>query len=92
MCWLGVYYCSRAFLPLLVASPEGYIVNASSLSGLVAGFMVGVPASAYGTAKFAVRGKLFDRRSREHPEDVYEPSFWQQSSRHYTWHGRSPRR
>lgn len=27
VCWHGVYYCARAFLPLLVASPEGVIVN-----------------------------------------------------------------
>ena len=56
VCWSGVYYCSRAFLPLLVASPEAYVVNICSLSGLVASFAVGMPASAYGTAKFAVRG------------------------------------
>lgn len=43
-------------MPLLVASPEACIVNTSSLSGLLAGFGPGVPASAYGTAKFAVRG------------------------------------
>ena len=33
VCWWGVYYCTRAFLPLLVASPEAYIVNTSSVNG-----------------------------------------------------------
>ena len=25
VCWWGVYYCSRAFVPLLVASDDGYL-------------------------------------------------------------------
>ena len=29
----GVYYCARAFLPLLVKSPEGVLVNTSSVNG-----------------------------------------------------------
>ena len=33
VCWFGVYYSSRAFMPLLVASTEGYIVNTSSVNG-----------------------------------------------------------
>jgi len=33
VCWFGVYYCARAFLPLLVASAEGYIVHISSVNG-----------------------------------------------------------
>jgi len=54
--WGGVYHCSRAFLPLLVASPEGCIVNTSSVNGFWATLGPGVPHTAYSTAKFAVKG------------------------------------
>lgn len=48
----GVVHGTKAFLPHLIASGDGYLVNISSLFGLVA-----VPAqSAYVAAKFAVRG------------------------------------
>ena len=53
--WWGVYYCARAFLPLLVMR-EGVLVNTSSVNGLWASLGPGVPQSAYATAKFAVRG------------------------------------
>ena len=33
VCWGGVYNTARAFLPLLVASDAGYIVNTSSVNG-----------------------------------------------------------
>ena len=51
VCWFGVYYCSRAFMPFLVASSEGYIVNTSSVNGFWA-----VTNTAYSAAKFAVKG------------------------------------
>ena len=54
--WWGVYYCARAFLPLLVASGDGVLVNTSSVNGFWASLGPGVPNSAYSTAKFAVRG------------------------------------
>jgi NAD(P)-dependent dehydrogenase (short-subunit alcohol dehydrogenase family) len=54
--WWGVYYCARAFLPLLVASGDGVLVNTSSVNGLWAALGPGMPNSAYATAKFAVRG------------------------------------
>ena len=54
--WWGVYYCARAFLPLLVASADGVLVNTSSVNGLWASLGPGVPQTAYSTAKFAVRG------------------------------------
>ncbi|MDX5298603.1 MAG: SDR family NAD(P)-dependent oxidoreductase, partial [Gammaproteobacteria bacterium] len=48
----GVVHGTRAFLPHLIASGDGHVVNISSLFGLIA-----VPKqSAYNAAKFAVRG------------------------------------
>jgi NAD(P)-dependent dehydrogenase (short-subunit alcohol dehydrogenase family) len=52
----GVYYCARAFLPLLVRSPEGVLVNTSSVNGFWASLGPGIPHTAYSTAKFAVKG------------------------------------
>jgi NAD(P)-dependent dehydrogenase (short-subunit alcohol dehydrogenase family) len=56
VCWGGVYHCSRAFVPLLVASDAGYIVNTSSVNGFWASLGPGFPHTAYSTAKFAVKG------------------------------------
>jgi NAD(P)-dependent dehydrogenase (short-subunit alcohol dehydrogenase family) len=54
--WWGVYYCARAFLPLLIKSDEGVLVNTSSVNGLWASLGPGAPQTAYSAAKFAVRG------------------------------------
>jgi NAD(P)-dependent dehydrogenase (short-subunit alcohol dehydrogenase family) len=54
--WYGVYYCARAFVPLLINSDEGVLVNTSSVNGLWASLGSGSPQTAYSTAKFAVRG------------------------------------
>jgi NAD(P)-dependent dehydrogenase (short-subunit alcohol dehydrogenase family) len=48
----GVVHGTKAFLPHLIASGDGHLVNISSLFGLL-----GMPSqSAYNAAKFAVRG------------------------------------
>jgi len=54
--WQSVYYCARVFLPLLIASGDGVLVNTSSLNGLWATLGPGLPNTAYSTGKFAVRG------------------------------------
>lgn len=56
VCWGGVYNCSRAFVPLLVASDDGYLVNTSSVNGFWAALGPGIAHTAYSTAKFAVKG------------------------------------
>ena len=56
VCWSGVYYCTRAFLPLLVASDDGYLVNTSSVNGFWACLGPGTAHTAYSSAKFAVKG------------------------------------
>ena len=56
ICWGGVYYCSRAFMPLLVASPDAHLVNTSSVNGFWATLGPRSAHSAYSAAKFAVKG------------------------------------
>jgi NAD(P)-dependent dehydrogenase (short-subunit alcohol dehydrogenase family) len=56
VCWGGVYNCSRAFVPLLIASDDGYLVNTSSVNGFWASLGPGIAHTAYSSAKFAVRG------------------------------------
>ena len=56
VCWYGVYYCTRAFLPLLKNSDEGHIVNTSSVNGFWATLGPDRPHTAYCAAKFAVKG------------------------------------
>jgi NAD(P)-dependent dehydrogenase (short-subunit alcohol dehydrogenase family) len=54
--WGGVYNGTRAFLPLLIASDDGYLVNTSSVNGFWASLGPGIPHTAYSAAKFAVKG------------------------------------
>jgi len=54
--WLGVYYCTRAFLPLLMASGEGVLVNTSSLNGFFASLGPGCRIPPTARPSSAVRG------------------------------------
>ena len=56
VCWGGVYNGARAFMPLLVKSDAGYIVNTSSVNGFWAALGPGMAHTAYSSAKFAVKG------------------------------------
>ena len=56
VCWFGVYYCTRAFLPMLLKADRGHIVNTSSVNGFWASVGPSIPHTAYSAAKFAVKG------------------------------------
>ena len=56
VCWGGVYNGMRAFVDLVVASDDAYVVNTSSVNGFWASLGPGVPHTAYSAAKFAVKG------------------------------------
>lgn len=54
--WGGVYLGTRTFLPLLLASTEGHLVNTSSINGFWASLGPEHPHTSYSAAKFAVKG------------------------------------
>ena len=54
--WGGVYFNTRAFLPMLLAADEGHIVNTSSVNGFWASLGPHRAHTAYSAAKFAVKG------------------------------------
>ena len=56
ICWSGVYLMTRAFMPMLLKSTEGRIVNMSSANAIRAVLGGHIPHTAYSAAKFAVRG------------------------------------
>jgi hypothetical protein len=56
VCWGGVYYGCRAFLPMLLKADEGHIVNTSSVNGFWASLGPHTSHTAYSAAKFAVKG------------------------------------
>ncbi|MGX7824307.1 SDR family NAD(P)-dependent oxidoreductase [Actinokineospora sp. 24-640] len=54
--WSGVYHCTRAFLPMLMAADQGVVINTASVNALWASLGAGSAHTAYSSAKFAVRG------------------------------------
>lgn len=56
ICWGGVYWGCRAFLPALMAADEAHITNTSSVNGFWASLGPTHPHTAYSASKFAVKG------------------------------------
>ncbi|MSO59807.1 MAG: SDR family NAD(P)-dependent oxidoreductase [Ilumatobacteraceae bacterium] len=56
VCWFGVYYNTLAFLPQLLKSDVGHVVNTSSVNGFWASLGPDISHTAYSSAKFAVKG------------------------------------
>jgi NAD(P)-dependent dehydrogenase (short-subunit alcohol dehydrogenase family) len=56
ICWGGVYFGVRTFLPMLMKADEGHIVNTSSVNGFWASIGMLQSHTAYSAAKFAVKG------------------------------------
>jgi NAD(P)-dependent dehydrogenase (short-subunit alcohol dehydrogenase family) len=56
VCWYGVYFGTRTFLPMLLASSEGHLINTSSVNGFWASLGPLSAHTAYSAAKFAVKG------------------------------------
>ena len=55
--WGGVYHCARVFLPPLIASGGGVLVNTSAVAGFWATAGPGAPPiTAYSTSNFAIKG------------------------------------
>lgn len=56
VCWGGVYYTTRAFLPALMRAREAHLINVSSVNGFWASLGPQTAHTAYSAAKFAVKG------------------------------------
>ena len=56
VCWYGVYYSTRAFMPMLLKAHEAHIINTSSVNGFWASLGPTRAHTAYPAAKFAVKG------------------------------------
>jgi NAD(P)-dependent dehydrogenase (short-subunit alcohol dehydrogenase family) len=56
VCWGGVYFGCRHFLPMAMRASEAHIVNTSSVNGFWASIGPHIPHTAYCAAKFAVKG------------------------------------
>ena len=56
VCWYGVYNGCRAFMPMLLAAPEGHVINTSSVNGFWASLGPLTAHTSYSAAKFAVKG------------------------------------
>jgi NAD(P)-dependent dehydrogenase (short-subunit alcohol dehydrogenase family) len=56
VCWGGVYYGVRTFLPMMLNADEGHIINTASVNGFWASLGPHVSHTSYAAAKFAVKG------------------------------------
>ena len=56
VCWYGVYYGARVFLPALKRADEGHMINVSSVNGFWASLGPDTSHTSYSAAKFAVKG------------------------------------
>ena len=56
VCWGGVYYGVRTFLPMMLNADEGHIINTASVNGFWASLGPNVSHTSYAAAKFAVKG------------------------------------
>ena len=56
VCWGGVYFGVRTFLPAMLRADEAHIVNTSSVNGFWASLGPNVSHTSYAAAKFAVKG------------------------------------
>jgi NAD(P)-dependent dehydrogenase (short-subunit alcohol dehydrogenase family) len=56
VCWYGVYYATRAFMPMLLKAHEAHLINTSSVNGFWASLGPTRAHTAYPAAKFAVKG------------------------------------
>jgi NAD(P)-dependent dehydrogenase (short-subunit alcohol dehydrogenase family) len=56
VCWNGVYYGCRTFLPMMMAADAAHIVNTSSANGFWASLGPYRSHTSYCAAKFAVKG------------------------------------
>src|SRR4029453_12514640 len=54
--WPGGYYCPRAFVPMLIKSPEGHLINTSSVNGFWASLGPTTAHTSSSAAKFPVKG------------------------------------
>ena len=53
VCWYGVYNGCRAFMPMLLAAPEGHVINTSSVNGFWASLGPLTAHPSYSAAKIA---------------------------------------
>jgi NAD(P)-dependent dehydrogenase (short-subunit alcohol dehydrogenase family) len=56
VCWGGVYFGVRTFLPMMLNADEAHIINTSSVNGFWASLGPNVSHTSYAAAKFAVKG------------------------------------
>src|SRR6185312_11655449 len=56
VCWGGVYFGVRTFMPMMLEADEAHIINTSSVNGFWASLGPQTAHTAYSAAKFAVKG------------------------------------